>query len=77
MFSALRSLVNSIHLVRLCAVIIKEVVDIIHVNSSMKNLVPILIAIILRRNYVVHFHGIEALGLIQRVLLKKVPRFIR
>ena len=76
MFSVLRSLANSIYFMRLASVIINEKVNIIHINNGMNNLAPVIAAILLRRKFIVHFHGMETPGFIQRVLIKKTPKFI-
>ena len=76
LMSMVRISLNSIYLVRLLRVIIKERIDIIHVNNGMNNLAPIIASILLRRNFIVHFHGIENPGFIQRLFIKQVPKFL-
>lgn len=76
LLSAVRSLVNVLYIVRLVRIIIKEKVDLVHVNNGMSNLEPVIAALILNRKFIVHFHGIETPGLVQRWLLYKVDRFI-
>ena len=74
--SFVRALLNSVYLVRLLIVIIKGNIDIVHVNNGMNNLAPILASVLLRRNFIVHFHGIDDPGFIQRMIVSRVPRFI-
>lgn len=76
LLSAIRSLVNILYVIQLIAIILKEKVDLVHVNNGMSNLEPVLAALLLRRKIIVHFHGIESPGLVQRLLLRKVDRFI-
>jgi len=74
--SLVRSLLNSVYLLRISRIIIKERIDIVHVNNGMNNFAPILAVVLLCRNFVVHFHGIEKPGFIQRLVLSRVSRFI-
>ena len=76
LLSAIRSLVNIIYIVRLVRIIFKEKVDLVHINNGMSNLEPVIAALLLKRKFIVHFHGIETPGLVQRSLLNKVDRFI-
>ncbi len=55
---------------------IERKVDIVHVNNGMSNLEPILAAILLGRKYVVHFHGVEKPGFVQRLLINRVHKYI-
>ena len=74
--SGIRSLANTIYIVRLCRIILKEKVDIVHVNNGMNNLEPVIAAILLGRKYIVHFHGVEWPGFIQRLLRNHVHKYI-
>ena len=74
--SAVRSLVNSVYLLKLAIIVLKEKVDIIHVNNGMYNLAPVLCAVMLGRKFVVHIHGMETPGFMQRLLIKRVPAFV-
>jgi len=74
--SGVRSAVNTIYIVRLAKVILKEKVDLVHVNNGMSNLEPIIAAILLGRKFIVHFHGLEKPGYVQGKLLFKVPKYI-
>ena len=56
--SGVRSLMNTIYIVRLAIVMVKEKVDLAHVNNGMDNLEPVIAAILLGKKYVVHFHGV-------------------
>jgi len=76
LLSLVRVLLNSLYLARLSRVIIKEKVAVIHVNNGMNNLASVLAAVLLRRSFVVHIHGIDNPGFIQRWLISRVPRFI-
>lgn len=76
LLSGMRSLLNLVYMMRVAIIIIKEKVDIIHINNGMDNLEPILVAMLLGRKFVVHFHGVENPGIVQRVLMKRVPRFV-
>ena len=76
LLSALRSLVNAVYLIRLAVVILKDSVDVIHVNNGMNNLASVVCAVLLGRKFVVHIHGIENPGFIQKLLIKRVPEFI-
>jgi len=74
--SGVRSLVNLPYALALVKVILQEKIDLIHVNNGMDNIGPILISILLRRRFVVHSHGIEAMGTLERLVVNKVPKFI-
>ena len=74
--SAVRGLANMVYGVRLARLILREGVDIVHVNNGMNNLAPIIAARLLRRKCVVHFHGMEKPGLFQKMFIRKVSRFI-
>lgn len=76
LLSAVRSLINAVYLVKLAIVVLKEKVDIIHVSNGMYNLAPVLCAVMLGRKLVVHIHGMETPGFIQRLLIKRVPVFV-
>lgn len=74
--SGIRSLANTIYIVRLGRIILKEKVDIVHVNNGMNNLEPVIAAILLGRKYIVHFHGVERPGFVQRLLRNHVHKYI-
>ena len=74
--SGIRSLANTIYIVRLCKVILKEKVDIVHVNNGMNNLESVIAAILLGRKYIVHFHGVEWPGFVQWLLRNHVHKYI-
>lgn len=74
--SAIKSLVNSVYILRLGRILLKEKVDIVHVNNGMSNLEPIIAALLFGRKYVVHFHGVESPGLVQRLLINRVHKYI-
>ena len=76
LLSLVRVLLNSLYLARLSRVIIKEKVAVIHVNNGMNNLASVLAAVLLRRSFVVHIHGRDNPGFIQRRLISRVSRFI-
>ena len=76
LLSALRSLMNSVYLVRLARIYLKEGVDIVHVNNGLNNLTPALVSVLLGRKFVVHIHGMQNPGFIQKILINKVPKFI-
>ena len=74
--SAVRGLANIAYSTRLVSLIVRERVDIVHVNNGMGNLAPVIAATILRRKCIVHFHGMEKPGRISRLFIQKVSRFI-
>ena len=74
--SVIRSCANMIYIIRLARVMLKEKIDLVHVNNGMSNLEPVIAAMLLRRKYIVHFHGVEKPGLVQKLFLPKVPKFI-
>ena len=76
LFSGIKSLVNTIYIARLARIILKEKVDIVHVNNGMCNTEPIIAAILTGRKYIVHFHGVEKPGLVQRLLMNHVHKLI-
>ena len=49
LLSAVRSLVNVIYIIRLVRIILKEKVDLVHVNNGMSNLEPVIAALLLNR----------------------------
>lgn len=76
LFYGIQGLANSVYFFSLMRVVIDEKIDLIHVNNGMNNFIPILAAILLRRKFVVHCHGIEYLDRKQRFVIEKVPKFI-
>ena len=74
--SVISSLANIVYIIRLVRIILKEKVDLVHVNNGMSNLEPVIAALLLNRKFVVHFHGIERPGLVQKLLLNRVHRYI-
>ena len=66
--SAVRGFANVVYEDRLARLIVKEGVVIVHVNNGMNILVPIIVARLLKRKCVVHFHGMEKSGLFQKCL---------
>lgn len=76
LMSGIKSLFNTVYIIRLINIILKEKVDIVHVNNGMSNLEPIIAAIVTGRKYVVHFHGVEKPGLVQRLLINRVHKYI-
>ena len=74
--SGIRSLANIIYIARLGRIILKEKVDIVHVNNGMNNLEPVIAAILLGRKYIVHFHGVERPGFVPRFLRNHVHKYI-
>ena len=76
LMSGVKSLLNTVYIIRLINIILKEKVDIVHVNNGMSNLEPIIAAILTGRKYVVHFHGVEKPGLVQRLLVNRVHKYI-
>ena len=54
LLSLVRVLLNSIYLAKLSRLIIKEKVDVIHINNGMNKLASMLAAVLLRRGFVVH-----------------------
>lgn len=75
LLSGIKSLLNLRYIFRLGRIIIKEKVDIVHVNNGMA-MDPIFAAILLGRKYVVHFHGAEQPGLVQRLFCSRVHKYI-
>jgi glycosyltransferase involved in cell wall biosynthesis len=76
LITAVQILFNSPYLFRLIHVIIKEKAQIIHVNNGMNNLAPVFASYITGRKCIVHFHGIESPGILQKFLVKRVDEFI-
>ena len=76
LFSAVRSAVNVLYLVRISLITLRERVDVVHVSNGMYNLAPILCAILLGRKFVVHIHGMEKPGFVHKILINKVSKFI-
>ena len=74
--SAVRGLANMAYGLKLIRLIVREGVAIVHVNNGMNNLAPIVVAKLLKRKCVVHFHGMEKPGLLQKIFIRKVSRFI-
>ena len=76
LLSASRSFVNILYIARFAKIILKEKVDLVHVNNGMSNLEPMIAALLLKRKFIIHFHGIETLGFDQKFLLGKVYKYI-
>ncbi len=76
LMSVWRSLANTTYIVKMAWLILKENVDIIHINNGMTNVAVFMAAILTRRRYVVHLHQIKEPGFLQRLLIKTVPKFI-
>ena len=76
LLSGIKSLVNTVYIIRLGRIILKEKVDIVHVNNGMSNLEPVIAAILLGRKYIVHYHGVERPGFVQRLFRNHVHKYI-
>lgn len=76
LMSVIKGLLNTVYIIRLIKIILKEKVDIVHINNGMNNIEPIFAAILTRRKFIVHCHGIEKPGLVQRLLINRVYKFI-
>lgn len=76
LLSGVRSFVNMLYIARLARIIFKEKVDLMHVNNGLSNLEPVIAALMLNRKFIVHFHGIETPGRVQKFLLNRVHRYI-
>jgi len=74
--SLVRSIINTLYLIRISGLIIRKHVDIVHANNGMSNVEAIIAAIILRRRLVVHLHGLSRPGKIQSLLARMVHRFV-
>jgi len=70
------ALANSVYTIRMAIVMTREKVDIVHVNNGMTNLSPVIVSILLGRKCVVHYHGKENPGYMQRMLMNRVQKFI-
>jgi glycosyltransferase involved in cell wall biosynthesis len=74
--SAARGLANMAYGASLVRLILRERVDIVHVNNGLGNLAPVIAATLLKRKCVVHFHGVEKPGRVPGLFIQKVSRFI-
>jgi len=76
LLSAAGSLANTPYLVRVMYLIVRHRADIVHVNNGMNNLAPVVAGLLLGRRVVVHFHGMERHGFLQRRLIRHISGFI-
>lgn len=74
--SAVRFLVNSLYAARVLALVFRERVDLIHLNNGIGNVEAFLVSVLTRRPHVVHVHGLDKLGTVERFLFRRAKRVI-
>lgn len=68
--------INSVYVIKLLALFLRERVDIIHLNNGLGNLEAFLGAVLSRRPAVVHVHGIDQLSRLPRYVLRRSKRLV-
>ena len=76
LFSILRILTNILYAIKIALVVIRERVDLIHINNGTDNFEANLASLLFSRKRVVHVHGIGKLSIVERLFLRFVPRVI-
>lgn len=74
-FTAIAAFVNLTYMIRLAAVIIRERIDVMHVNQP-DNIEAILTGLALGRKIVIHAHGTGHVGLSYRWIMQAIPHVV-
>ena len=74
--SVIRGLVNSLYAIKLAIIMLRERVDLVHINNGTNNLEANLISLLFARSRIVHIHGIGSIGILEKLFLKLVPKVI-
>lgn len=75
-FSIVRILTNVLYAIKVAIVIVRERVDLIHINNGTDNFEANLASLLFSRKRVVHVHGIGRLSIVERLFLRFVPKVI-
>ena len=76
LFSIVRILTNILYTIKIALVVIRERVDLIHINNGTDNFEANLISLLFSRKRIVHMHGVGQLSIVERLFLRFVPRVI-
>lgn len=75
-FTLVAALVNLLYIWRLAALIVREKVDLVHLNNNLENVEATLAACLTARPYVVHAHGSGHLTFSQRLFIRPARKFV-
>ena len=75
-FSVIRMLTNILYALKIALVVIRERVDLIHINNGTDNFEANLASLLFSRKRIVHMHGIGKLSAVERLYLRFVPKVI-
>lgn len=76
LFSITRIMINILYAIKIALVVIRERVDLIHINNGTDNFEANLTSLLFSRKRVVHLHGVGKLSIVERLFLRFVPRVI-
>lgn len=74
--SAIRGLVNSLYAIKLSIIMLRERVDLVHINNGTHNLEANLISLLFAKSRIVHIHGVGQVGTLEKLFLRAVPKVI-
>jgi glycosyltransferase involved in cell wall biosynthesis len=76
LFSLVRRIVNSLYATKLAVIMVRERVDLVHINNGTDNFEANLVSLLLARPRIIHVHGIGRVSYLERLFLKVVPKVI-
>jgi glycosyltransferase involved in cell wall biosynthesis len=76
LFSLVRRIVNILYATKLAVIMVRERVDLVHINNGTDNFEANLVSLLLARPRIIHVHGIGRVGYLERLFLKVVPKVI-
>ncbi len=76
LLSMIRRIVNSLYVIKLAMIILRERVDLVHINNGTDNFEANLVSFLLARKRIIHVHGIGRVSYLERLFLKVVPKVI-
>lgn len=74
--SAIRALVNSLYALKLASIMLRERVDLVHINNGTHNLEANLVSLFFVKSRIIHIHGVGQMGAVEKLFLKVVPKVI-
>ena len=74
--SAIRGMTNSLYAIKLAMIMLRERVDLVHINNGTHNLEANLISLLFAKSRIVHIHGVGQVGTLEKLFLKAVPKVI-
>ncbi len=67
---------NFVYSCRLATYIVRRKIDLVHLNNGIDNTEAAMVAWLLRRQFIVHAHGLSRLGFMRRFLAGRAPCFV-